>query len=251
MCEARESFERRAAAGTGRVPLPAWFGRLGFAVSAIVLLLIAVLMWVGYRQRGPGAASVARRTATTERGIGAALGLGPSIADTRTAAAIHDAIEKSQVQLDLVLPTTNGARTYVYRTTKPGGGEAVVFASSRVLPSKSLPTPVYEQEFEQAITRGKGRVVGESASELGSRVWRYRVALSNGLGETYGAEREPDDAGIRERHKNELNAAMINGVGEVAQMLPGADGNAVVLIKVKLDDGTIKTYAGPAKPGGM
>jgi len=31
----------------------------------------------------------------------------------------------------------------------------------------------------------------------------------------------------------------------------GVDTPGIVLIKVKLDDGTIKTYAGPAKPGGM
>jgi hypothetical protein len=264
MREARELFERRAAAaGTGRVPLPpalshwfARFGRFAFAAGAVVVV-VAGLLWVAFQQqRGGGSAppSVARRTATTTnqatgRGFSAVLGLGAPAVDTRTSAAIRNAIDKSQVQLDRVLPTTDGSRTYIYRTTS--GGESIVFASSRVLATKSVTSPIYEQEFEQAVTRGKGRVVGEAVSELGSRVWRYRVALSNGLGETYGAEREPDDAGIRERHKNALNAAMINGSGEVAQALPGVDGKAVVLVKVTLDDGTIKTYAGPAQPGGM
>ena len=42
------------------------------------------------------------------------------------------------------------------------------------------------------IAQDKGQVIGESVSDSGTRIYLYRVKLSDGSTETYGSDHEPD-----------------------------------------------------------
>jgi hypothetical protein len=255
MREARGRADQRAA------PAHPWLSRLAYALGVFVVLG-AGAFWAAHQYRPSVLADRARPVVTTARstttnavtgeGISAVIGMGGESLTEKEARqqadAVRAAIDKGTFQLEQALTAETGGRLFLYRITLADGRETT-FGSDQVLIKQPWLRVKHEQELQQAIAADKGRPIGESVSDTGTRIYRYRVNLSDGTVETYGSDREPDPIKRQQRQK-ELGQVMAQKRGEVYKTIAGPDGTAIYLIKVTLVDGTVKTYASSVKPKG-
>jgi hypothetical protein len=225
-----------------------WLPRLGYALGLIAAVgcvaLVISTQWSGFFDRSNSAGA----TASTQQGFSAVIGIDSPRPPTDQAVALTDAIDRGDFELEQSLPNKVGGRLYLYRV-KPTEGREILFGSDHIMPTDPVLRLKHAQELQQAIDLDRGHYIGERVNDFGTKVYRYRVDMSDGTVDEYGSDQEPD-VSKRQRHEAELDRAMSQDRGEVCKTLAGPDGAVIYLLKVTLSDGTIKTYASPDKPKG-
>ena len=245
-----QESRRRAEGGRagGETSTHPWLRLLGYGLA--ILIATGLGAWLVHR-RGALLASneskpvVTKPSPTTNslnpRGFSAAIGVSRDDQPGGQADAIADAIAKGNFELDQALTAAPGGRVYIY-LIKPADARRTVFASDELLASNPWVTAKHQQEFQQAIAADKGGFIGESVSEMGNMVYRYRINLSDGMKEIFASDHEPDEL-VRRQHQAELAEAIAHKRGEFYKAIPHADGSTIYLMKVTLRAGTIKMYA--------
>ncbi len=249
----RRSADARAA--TGAAGFHSWLMRLAYALG--VVIVVGLCGWLISREHGSSRIAISDPSNPNRTSSGAAAttnplssGLSALLSSLRshpnsgnaTAGAIHDAVDSGSFAfLGAITAKNRAGRVYIY-LLKLDDGRNAIYASDDFLIADPLLTVVHDRDLQEAITREKGHLVGESATEIGSKIYRYRVDLGDGTQEIYASDREPD-VGKQQRHQQELDRLMSSGRGQIYKTIAGQDGITIYLIGVKLSDGTVKLYA--------
>jgi hypothetical protein len=252
MQEWRKRFDQSAADHPGHHH-PAWLPRLGIALGLGAMGLVIAFAYLHRSEnRTPTAFDLRGRatTAASNQGFTAALGVAPndSALNGDDASAVREAIARGYIELEQVITSKTHGRLYLYRV-RLGPGREVPFASDRVLPADLLLGVQHAEDFQQAIERDQGESIGVGSSDIGAKLYHYRVRLPDTITEEYASDRDPDPT-RRDQLQKELEQAMDQGKGDVYRTIAAPEGNVAVLLKVTLSDGSVRAYGRFEKPKG-